>query len=127
MGVGGLVGPPPHSWARPHPRPRRAMVWGPGGSPTIFSTARRKFRNGAAAWRLPVLDVEVGEDDGDVGYLPMPSAWTEERHGVLPTATGRRRRVLGVQWVSTATSEACEAPAAPPVSISAANPTTNLR
>ena len=34
-----------------------------------------------------MLDVEVGEDDGDVGYLPVPSAWTEERHGVLPTAT----------------------------------------
>ena len=60
---------------------------GDDGATTIFSTARRKFRNEAAAWRLPVLDVEVGEDDGDVGYLLVPSAWTEELHGELSTAT----------------------------------------
>ena len=34
-----------------------------------------------------MLDVEVGEDDGGVGYLLVPSAWTEELHGELPTAT----------------------------------------
>ena len=33
-----------------------------------------------------MLDVEVGEDDGDVGYLLVPSAWTEELHGELSTA-----------------------------------------
>ena len=52
-----------------------------------------------------MVDVEVGEDDGDVGYLPVPSAWTEERHGVLPMATllrgtpvkrEKRRRKRGV-------------------------------
>ena len=48
-----------------------------------------------------MLGVEVGEDDGDVGYLPVPSAWTEERHGVLPTATllretpGKREKIEG--------------------------------
>ena len=67
------------------------MEWNDGdgddGATAIFRTARRRFRNGMSAWRLPVLDWEVGEDDGDVGYLPVPSAWTEERHGVLPTAT----------------------------------------
>ena len=31
--------------------------------------------------------MDVREDDGDVGYRLVPSAWTEERHGVLPTAT----------------------------------------
>ena len=65
----------------------------------------KKFRNEAATWKLPVLDVEVGEDDGDVGYLSVPSAWTEELHGELPTATclgelrgteGKRRRRRGV-------------------------------
>ena len=60
---------------------------GDDGATTIFRTVRRRFRNGATAWRLPVLDVEVGEDDGDVGYLPVPSAWTEELHGELSTAT----------------------------------------
>ena len=34
-----------------------------------------------------MLVVEVGEDDSDVGYLPVPSAWTEELHGELSTAT----------------------------------------
>ena len=34
-----------------------------------------------------MLDVEVGEDDGDVGYLMVPSAWMEELHGELSTAT----------------------------------------
>ena len=34
-----------------------------------------------------MLDVGVGEDDGDVGYLLVPSAWTEELHGELSTAT----------------------------------------
>ena len=67
------------------------MDWNDGDgddcATTIFSTARRKFRNEATTWRLPVLDVEVGEDDGDVGYLPVPSAWTEELHGELSTAT----------------------------------------
>ena len=43
------------------------------------------------------------------------------------TATGRRRRVLGVQWMSTATSEACEAPAAPQPSIPAAKTKMDLR
>ena len=33
-----------------------------------------------------MLDVEVEEDDGDVGYLLVPSAWTEELHGELSTA-----------------------------------------
>ena len=33
-----------------------------------------------------MLDVGVGEDDGDVGYLLVPSAWTEELHSELPTA-----------------------------------------
>ena len=46
-----------------------------------------KFRNEAATWKLPELVVDVREDDGDVGYLPVPSAWTEELHGELPTAT----------------------------------------
>ena len=59
---------------------------GDDGATTIFSTARRKFRNEATRWGLPVLDVEVGEDDGDVGYLLVPSAWTEELHGELSTA-----------------------------------------
>ena len=65
----------------------------------------KKIRNEAATWKLPVLDVEVREDDGDVGYLPVPSAWTEELHGELSTATcfgelrgteGKRRRRRGV-------------------------------
>ena len=59
------------------------------GATTIFRTARRKFRKEASTWRLPVLDVEVGEDDGDVGYLLVPSAWTEELHGELSTAARR--------------------------------------
>ena len=67
------------------------MEWidgdGSDGATTIFRNARRRFRNGTTSWRLPVLDVEVGEDDGDVGYLPVPSAWTEELHGELSTAT----------------------------------------
>ena len=33
-----------------------------------------------------MLVVEVREDDGDVGYLLVPSAWTEELHGELSTA-----------------------------------------
>ena len=74
-----------------HRRLPEALAWidgdGDGVATTIFRNARRRFRNGATAWRLPVLGVEVGEDDGDVGYLPVPSAWTEERHGELSTAT----------------------------------------
>ena len=45
--------------------------------------------------------MDVREDDGDVGYRLVPSAWTEERHGVLPTATllretpGKREKLRG--------------------------------
>ena len=35
MGVGGLVGPPPHSWAPSHLGPRPNGVWGPGGPPQV--------------------------------------------------------------------------------------------
>ena len=59
---------------------------GDDGATERFSTDRRRFRSEATTWRLPVLDVEVGEDDGDVGYLLVPSAWTEELHGELSTA-----------------------------------------
>ena len=41
MGVGGLVGPPPHSWARPHPRPRPHVVWDPGVSPQVVFGLRK--------------------------------------------------------------------------------------
>ena len=40
MGAGGLVGPPHHSWARPHLGPRPPMAWGPGGSPQVPSGLR---------------------------------------------------------------------------------------
>ena len=63
---------------------------GDDGATTTFSTDRRRFRNGATSWRLPGLDVEVDEEDGVVGVLPMPSAWTEERHGKLATAARLR-------------------------------------
>ena len=66
------------------------MEWNDGdgddGATTIFRTARRRFRNETATWEPPVLDVEVGGDDGFVGYLLVPSAWTEELHGELSTA-----------------------------------------
>ena len=58
------------------------MEWidgdGSDGATTRFRTARKRFRKEVSTWGLPELDVEVGEDDGDVGYLPVPSAWTEE-------------------------------------------------
>ena len=63
---------------------------GDDGATTRFSTDRRRFRNEATSWRLPVLDVEVVEDDGVVGFLPVPSAWTEERHGELSTVARLR-------------------------------------
>ena len=43
------------------------------------------------------------------------------------TATGRRRRVLGVQGLLTATSEACSTSGAPPASVPAAKSKMDLR
>ena len=37
MDVGGQVGPPGHSSARPHLGPRPPVAWGPGGSPQVPS------------------------------------------------------------------------------------------
>ena len=37
MDVGGQVGPPGHSLARPRLGPRPPMAWGPGGSPQVPS------------------------------------------------------------------------------------------
>ena len=77
-----------------HRRLPEALDWhddaGDDGATERFSTDRRRFRSEATRWGLPVLDVEVGEDDGDVGYLLVPSAWTEELHGELSTAARLR-------------------------------------
>ena len=40
MDVGGQVGPPGHSSARPHLGPRPPMACGPGGSPEVPSELR---------------------------------------------------------------------------------------
>ena len=40
MDVGGQVGPPGDSSARPHLGPRPPMAWGPGGSPEVPSGLR---------------------------------------------------------------------------------------
>ena len=74
MDVGGLVGPPRHSSARPHPRPRPPMAWDPGVPPQVPS----KLRDLLDLLFMVELILSDSEDISRVGFLKRKTAENTE-------------------------------------------------
>ena len=89
MGAGGLVGPPHHSWARPHLGPRPTRVWwphlAPGAHPSPISSPRRVNPNTKKniPRKVPSRPSSSISDRGSSDVLPAPCRRGNHHRGLL--------------------------------------------
>ena len=74
MDVGGLVGPPCHTPARPHLGPRPPRVWGPGGSPQVLSGLQKLPE-------LLFMEEKISSDSEDIFRVGFFKPKTAEKNG----------------------------------------------